>query len=192
MSTNRLIIFDCFGVVFDDVAPVFLKRYLPDDIASPLKEKLFVPADMGEITYDQLLSNMAEALKQDKEKMTEEWNALFRPKEETVDFLRKLQGTADIALLSNAPLGVIEEQFAKHKLNSLFNKIFVSCNLKTAKPDPKIYLHCVSSFGKVYEEIYMIDDNWSNLEYLPEIGITPIHFRSIDDLCFLREVKSDD
>jgi HAD superfamily hydrolase (TIGR01509 family) len=56
-----------------------------------------------------------------------------------------------------------------------------------AKPDPKIYLHAVSSFGKVYEEIYMIDDNLTNLTFLPEIGITPVHFRSIDDIKFLAE-----
>ena len=61
-----------------------------------------------------------------------------------------------------------------------------------AKPDPKIYLHCVSSFGKVYEEIYMIDDNWGNLQHLPEIGITPIHFKSPESLDFLFEVKNDD
>lgn len=186
---NRLIIFDCFGVIFDEVAPVFIKKYLPEDEANILKEKLFVPADMGDVTYDELLTNMAEALKLDKEEMTKEWEALFRPKEETLEFLRKLQGTADIALLSNAPLGVIESQFEKYSLSPLFDKIFVSCNLKMAKPDPKIYLHCVSSFGKVYEEIYMIDDNLGNLEFLPEIGITPVHFKDIHCLDFLSEVK---
>ncbi len=187
MKKNRLILFDCFGVVFHDVAPVFLKRHLPEREAEILKEKLFPPADLGEVSYDMLLSNMAEALKMDKAEMTKEWDSLFRPQEETVAFLRKLQDTADIALLSNAPLGVIETQFEKHNLTSLFNKIFVSCNLKMVKPDPKIYLHCVSEFGKVYEEIYMIDDSIANLRYLHEIGITPIHFRSIEDIQFLLE-----
>lgn len=184
---NRLIIFDCFGVVFHDVAPVFLKRHLPQAEAEILKEKLFPPADLGEVSYDMLLSNMASALKMDKAEMTEEWNSLFKPQEETVALLRKLQGKADIALLSNAPVGVIETQFEKHNLTPLFNKIFVSCNLKMVKPDPKIYLHCVSSFNKVYDEIYMIDDSIANLRYLPEIGITPIHFRNIEDIQFLSE-----
>lgn len=184
---NRLIIFDCFGVIFDEVAPVFIKKYLPEGQAEILKEELFVPADMGDITYDELLTNMARSLNLDKDAMTKDWESLFRPKEETVTFLKSLQGKADIALLSNAPLGVIEKQFERHGLFPLFNKIFVSCNLKMAKPDPKIYLHCVSEFKKVYEEIYMIDDNLTNLRFLPEIGITPIHFKSIADIQFLSE-----
>lgn len=186
---NRLIIFDCFGVIFDDIAPPFVKKYVKSDDADILKEKLFVPADLGEITYDELLTNMAEAFRLNKEEMTEEWESLFVTKPETVDFIRKLQGTADIALLSNAPLGVIENQFEKHSLSPLFDKIFVSCNLKMVKPDPKIYLHAASSFGKVYEEIYMIDDNINNLRFLPEIGITPIHFRDVRDIEFLLEDK---
>lgn len=187
---NRLIIFDCFGVIFDDIAPPFMRKYLPEDEADIMKEKLFGPADLGEVTYDELLSNLAEALKLDKEEMTKEWENLFRPKEETVAFIERLQGKADIALLSNAPLGVIENQFSKHNLFPLFDKVFVSCNLKMAKPDPKIYLHCVSSFNKVYEEIYMIDDNINNLSFLPEIGITPVHFKEVTDLEFLLDDKT--
>lgn len=189
---KRLIIFDCFGVIFDEVAPVFIKKYLPLKEAEILKEKLFVPADMGEVTYDELLTNMAQALKLDKNEMIKEWEALFILRKEMVDIIRKLSENADVCLLSNAPLGVIETQFEKYNLTPLFDKIFVSCNLKMAKPDPKIYLHCVSAFGKVYEEIYMIDDNWGNLQHLPEIGITPVHFKSPESLDFLLKVKNDD
>lgn len=186
---NRLILFDCFGVIFNDIAPDFVKKYVKGNEAADIKEKLFVPADMGEITYDELLTNMAEAFGVNREEMVEEWEKLFVTKPETVEILRRLQGKADIALLSNAPLGVIETHFEKHGLTPLFHKIFVSCNLKMAKPDPKFYLHAVSEFHKVYEEIYMIDDNTNNLSHLPEIGITPIHFRSVEDIKFLLEDK---
>jgi hypothetical protein len=36
--------------------------------------------------------------------------------------------------------------------------------------------------GKSYDVVYMIDDNWSNLEHLPEIGITPIHYTGDDSV----------
>ena len=49
-----------------------------------------------------------------------------------------------------------------------------------AKPDPKIYLHCVSSFGKVYEEIYMVDDSLANVEKLSELGIIGVHFKDVE------------
>ena len=46
----------------------------------------------------------------------------------------------------------------------------------------KIYLHCIERTGKKYDEIFMIDDSKANLERLPEIGITPILFESVQQL----------
>lgn len=179
---NKLVIFDCFGVIMGDVAPVFLKKYLPEDVAAPLKEKLFVPADLGQVTYDELLTNMANALGLDKEKMIPEWESLFVLQQEIVPVIRKLRESYDIALLSNAPLGVVENILQKYDLGDLFDKTVISCNVKMAKPDEAIYKYCVSLFDKEYEKIYMIDDNIANLEHLSEIGITPIHYSSVKDL----------
>ena len=56
---NRLVIFDCFGVIFGEVAPLFLRKYLSDEEADAIKDKIFVPADLGQITYDELLDTLA-------------------------------------------------------------------------------------------------------------------------------------
>lgn len=177
---NKLIIFDCFGVIFEEVAPTFLKKYLTADKAEILKEELFVPADLGQISYDELLTNMARVLGADKAKMTEEWNSMFILRESILPVIKALGERHDVILLSNAPYGVVEAQFEKHGLAPLFKRMFISCNLGLAKPDKAIYLHAVSEMGGKYDEIYMIDDNWSNLEHLPEIGITPIHYKRDD------------
>lgn len=179
---NKLIIFDCFGVIFEEVAPVFLKKFLAEDKALIIKEELFVPADLGQITYDELLTNMARVLEVDKEKMIEEWNSMFILRESILPVIKALGEKHDVILLSNAPLGVVEEAFEKKGITHLFKKMFISCNLKMAKPDKNIYLHCVKEMGTSYDEIYMVDDNWSNLEHLPEIGITPIHYKGDDSV----------
>ena len=70
----------------------------------------------------------------------------------------------------------------EYNLERLFDKTFISCNLKMSKPDPEIYKHCVNSFDKKFDKIYMIDDNIKNLEHLPEIGITPVHFTGIEKM----------
>ncbi len=179
---ERLIIFDCFGVIFEEVAPTFLKKHLAEEKALIIKEELFVPADLGEITYDELLTNMAKALEVDKEGMVEEWNSMFILRESILPIIKALGERHDVVLLSNAPFGVVEEQFEKHGLTPLFKRMFISCNLGLAKPDREIYLHCVREMGKAYDEVYMIDDNWSNLEHLPEIGIVPIHYKKDDSV----------
>ena len=180
--TQTLVIFDCFGVIMNEVAPTFLKKHLPADKADTVKEELFVPADMGEVTYEELLDNMAKALGMAKEEMLPQWNAMFSLREEIVPAIRKIREIADVALLSNAPLGVVEGILDRYNLWDLFEHTVISCNVKMAKPDVNIYKHCISLFDKQYDKIYMVDDNLVNLEHLPSIGITPIHYRNVEDL----------
>lgn len=179
---DKLIIFDCFGVIFEEVAPVFLKKFLAEDKALIIKEELFVPADLGKITYDELLTNMARVLEVDKDEMIKEWNSMFLLRSSILPVVKALGEKHDVILLSNAPMGVVEEQFEKNGLTPLFKKMFISCNLGLAKPDKEIYLHCVREMNKDYEEIYMVDDNWTNLEKLPEIDIIPIHYKGDDSV----------
>ncbi len=179
---NKLIIFDCFGVIFGEVAPVFLRRHLPADKVDGIKDKLFEPADLGKVTYDELIENMSLELGIPKEEIIPEWESLFVINERMPDVIRELRKNADIALLSNAPTGVVEGLIEKYNLCDLFDKTCISCNLGIAKPDPEIYRCCVSRFDGEYKKIYMIDDNLKNLEPLPKLGITPVHFKDIDSM----------
>lgn len=179
---NRLIIFDCFGVIFDEIAPVFFSKYLPSDRAAEVKERIFVPADLGIMPYEQIFKEISKELNIPEKDILKEWEGLIHLNEAMVPVIKKLGETADIALLSNAPLGFVEKIFKGHSLENLFDKMFISCNIKMAKPDPKIYNYCVSQFEKEYDNIYMIDDNIKNLEHLPEQGITPILFTDIESM----------
>lgn len=179
---NKLVIFDCFGVIFEEIAPPFFRKHFDEETAAVLKDKFFVPADLGEITRDELFDNMSRELNMEKEYILSEWDNLIRLRDYMVPEIEKIKEKADVALLSNAPLGFVEELFEKNNLTRLFDKMFISCNLKIAKPDPEIYLHCVRSFGKSYDEIYMIDDSIKNVENLSEIGIIGVHFKNVESL----------
>ena len=177
---NRLVIFDCFGVIFGEVAPLFLRKYLSDEEADAIKDKIFVPADLGQITYDELLDTLAVTVGVDRDEVIREWNKLFILKDDTVELIKKLRETADIALLSNAPLGLVEKMFEEYSLTYLFDKMVVSSAIGLAKPDLEIYRYCVAQFDREYDKIYMIADNSANLEPLKEIGITPILFTGVE------------
>ena len=88
---NKLIIFDCFGVLFEDIAPPFLKKHLGEEKAAAIKDSLFVPADLGEISYDQLLDNMSKAIDIDKEEMIKEWNSMFVVRSSIIPVIKKLK-----------------------------------------------------------------------------------------------------
>ena len=179
---NRLVIFDCFGVIFGEVAPLFLRKYLSDEEADAIKDKIFIPADLGQITYDELLDTLAVTVGVDRDEVIREWNKLFILKDDTVELIKKLRETADIALLSNAPLGLVEKMFEEYGLTCLFDKMVVSSAIGLAKPDLEIYRYCVAQFDREYDKIYMIDDNSANLEPLKEIGITPILFTGAESV----------
>lgn len=179
---KRLVICDCFGVIFDDIAPQFLKRYLDDEEAEKMKSKLFDAADLGAITYQELLCNMAKELKIDKEEMEKEWNSMFSVKEDTVLVLKKLKETSDMALLSNAPKGLVEGLFDAFSLTDIFDKMFVSANLKMVKPNEEIYKYVLSNFSDDYEDVYMIDDNLKNLACLSTLNIKAVHFSSAEKM----------
>ena len=183
---NKLVIFDCFGVIFEEIAPPFFRKHFDEETAAVLKDKFFIPADLGEITREELFDSMSRELDMDKDYILSEWDKLIQLREYMIPEIEKIGQKADVALLSNAPLGFVEELFEKNNLTRLFDKMFISCNLKIAKPDPEIYLHCVNSFGKDYEEIYMIDDSIKNVEKLNEIGIIGIHFK---DVTSLKQIK---
>lgn len=183
---NKLVIFDCFGVIFDEIAPVFFRRHFDEETARTLKDKYFIPADLGEITREELFDRMSAELGMKKEDILSEWNELIRLRPYMVDEIEKIREKADVALLSNAPLGFVEKIFSENGIMHLFDKMFISCNLKMAKPDPKIYLHCISSFGKEYEEIYMVDDSLPNVEKLGELGIIGVHFKNAESLCQIK------
>lgn len=175
---SKLIIFDCFGVIFEEIAPTFFRRHFPEETALRLKEKFFVGADMGEVTLDELFENMSRELNMDKNDIISQWQQLTVLKKEMPPIIEALGKKYDIALLSNAPLGFVEDIMEKNNLTRLFDKMFISCNLKMAKPDPEIYKHCLSAFDGKYDEIYMIDDNEANLAPLKALGIRGIRFES--------------
>lgn len=179
---NKLIIFDCFGVIFDEIAVRFFNKHFEPAQAAELKDKFFIPADMGEIEYDEIFVRMAQELKWDKEYILSEWNSLFNLRKEMVPLIEWAGERADVVLLSNAPSGLVERLFEENSLTHLFLHITVSANVKMVKPDLEIYRHCVKQMNKEYDEIYMIDDSERNLKNLESIGITPILFKDVKQL----------
>ncbi len=173
---KRLVIFDCFGVIFGEIGPRIVRKYAQNDDISALKDKLFIPADLGIITYDELLTSIADEFGVDKQNIVDDWNSFIVLNEELVEMIKTIRDSASVALLSNASKGFVESLFEKYGLTHLFDKMVISCNIGIAKPDKEIYKYCVSLFDGDFDEIYMIDDNIANVEAAAEIGITPVHF----------------
>lgn len=179
---NELIIFDFFGVLCSEIAPVWFASRYDEEEAKRLKDHFFVKADLGEISMEDLFKQMSLELDIPIDTIKKEWEPLFVLNHSLFQYIKKLKQQYTVILLSNAPLGLLDDIIEKHHLRSYFDKIFISCHLKMAKPDINIYLHCIQSFQKQFDKIYMIDDNVKNLECLDKINIVPILFQTNEDV----------
>ncbi len=95
-----------------------------------------------------------------------------------VEFIRGLKGEYTTALLSNAWDDLRPLLINFWKIAGIFDHIFISAELKLAKPDPRIYQHVINELGMDPAALIFVDDFIENVEAAREAGINAIHFRS--------------
>ncbi len=71
----------------------------------------------------------------------------------------------------NRMLAVLE----KPPLETLFERLFLSHEVRIAKPSPAIYQHVLTEAGLVAEETAFFDDNAANIEAAAALGIQVVH-----------------
>ncbi|MBE6645737.1 MAG: hypothetical protein E7612_10270 [Ruminococcaceae bacterium] len=187
-----LVIFDCFGVLCDKVIVQFIEKHARDKDVKFINETIVKPADLGLISRKEFFKRLSRVLGIDEDCLAFELEKLVIPHRELYPIIEKLKAVADVALLSNALEGHAEKVLEKFDIYHLFDKVFLSYKYKMVKPNLDFYKLCVDSFGKSYDEIYMVDDTDQNLEHISEIGIIPIKYVSAESVMnafdFLRAI----
>ncbi len=180
---KKLYMFDCFGVLIGELAPIwFSKRYPPEE-AIQLKDFYFNSADSGEKDMKTLISDLSTGLNIERDVIVKEFEEIFTINYELFDYLKVLKKRGnDIILVSNAPEGLVESIFSSFDLYKYFDNVFVSWKYKMIKPNLEYYKLCLSINNGTYDKVFMIDDNQNNLNNLESIGVTPIHFVNNENL----------
>ena len=179
---NILVIFDCFGVLCDKVFSTLIPTYVSEDKCREIDENIVGPAEVGEMTRDEYHEKLSEALDISVDEIINAVEKLTVPHSDLYPVIEKIKDFADVALLSNAYEGHAERILKRFNIEHLFDRIFLSYKCKLVKPDKGFYLHCVNSFGKKYDAVYMVDDTEKNLVPLSDIGITPIKYTGVESV----------
>ena len=95
-----------------------------------------------------------------------------------VEFIRSLQGEYRTVLLSNAWDDLRPLLINLWKIDGIFDNIFISGEIKLAKPDPKIFQHVIAVLGADPSTLIFVDDFIENIDAARQVGINAIHFRS--------------
>ncbi|MFC0681093.1 HAD family hydrolase [Lysobacter korlensis] len=100
----------------------------------------------------------------------------------TVDLIDRLhQGGTRIALLSNAGFDY-SSPFRFSPMAQCFERMFVSAEMLSLKPDPEIYLEVARELAVEPEQLVFIDNKLVNVEGAAAVGMTAHHFTTADGL----------
>jgi putative hydrolase of the HAD superfamily len=86
------------------------------------------------------------------------------------------------AILSNMPLDMVSHVRKNFAWVSHFDHHVFSAEVRSIKPEPAIYWHCLDALAVRPSEVLFIDDRDVNLEQARAVGIRTIRFDSVEQL----------
>lgn len=180
----RNIIFDFGNVIGKFDGEFIMKQFCSTDedcrlLCSVIYEK-WSELDSGSIDYseyrEECLRILPDRLAGRVRAFFQEWPQHIILREDTLDFINELvEKNVPVYLLSNAPT-YFAEWAERYEILKKFSGVVFSAPLKTAKPDPSIYLHLFRTYSLRPEECFFIDDLERNIEAGKALGMDGIVF----------------
>jgi putative hydrolase of the HAD superfamily len=178
----RCAVFDFFGVISAEVAPPWLAGLFPAERVKQIRDTLFVAADRGDISQDELFAQLTTLTGINREDLLAEWNARAKVDPAMVALIRRLRGTCRLGLLSNAAGPFVRSIIDAHALEPLFDAVIISAEVRMAKPEPAIFRAMLAKLDAAAGDAVMIDDNPDNIAAASALGMHTVLFRSCAQL----------
>ncbi len=175
---KNTILFDFFGVISGEIAPVWLAKHFPEDEAASLKSKIAGKADSGDVTIEEMFAEVSAVSNIPVDIVRKEWFELAIINEELVEFIKTLKGKYNLYLLSNAISDFIRPILKENNLEELFDKIYISSEIRLVKPSKEFFDYCLKDAKINPKDAIFIDDNISNVTAANNVGIDAIVFES--------------
>lgn len=99
------------------------------------------------------------------------------------DWIAELRAAGKrVAMLSNMPRDLGEALASQTDRLRVFDHVTVSYDIRSAKPEPAIYEHCLAGIGTTPERTIFLDDRIANVRGAESLGIQAIEFLNRDDV----------
>jgi putative hydrolase of the HAD superfamily len=199
---NRVVVFD-YGEVIS-VSPTDADRAVILAIAGVAAEPFWKsywahrdPLDQGTVSVAEYWAVIARETGATWNPSTVQllWAADFRSwisvEPGTIDLIARLyDGGTRVALLSNAGFD-FAAPFRYSPMAQYFERMFVSAEMDTIKPDPAIYLEVCDGLGITPDQMVFVDNKSINTDAAAALGATVHHFTGVDGLgAFLESLAS--
>jgi putative hydrolase of the HAD superfamily len=99
------------------------------------------------------------------------------------DWIAELRAAGKrVAMLSNMPRDLGEALASQTDRLSVFDHVTVSYAVRSAKPEPAIYQHCLAGIGTAPERTVFLDDRIANVQGAESLGIHAVEFLNRDEV----------
>lgn len=176
----KAIIFDCFGVLVNDVMRT--KANEVSEFSPALAENIFAlmrAADRGIISRDEQVQQFAVNMGMSVEEVDKMLARGEARNESLLAEIPRLKKHFKIGLLSNvASRAWVEERLGKANVKKLFDAVIVSGEEGVIKPEPEIFLIAAERLKVKPQECLMVDDLQKNIDGAKAVGMLGIQYVS--------------
>jgi len=192
METKKVFAFDLGKVLFDFDYNIALEK-IKDKIGVPMEEvnkELFdndfgLSFEKGELSSREFFSLFKNTFKANLsyEHFADIWCNIFSVKGDVIELVKHLKNKYPLYLISNISKLHFEYLFKEYKeVFSLFNQLILSFEVKSVKPEGKIYQILKDKAGVSFEDIIYIDDRKDLIVKAKDFKIQTIQFINFNQL----------
>ncbi len=140
--------------------------------------------ETGVISSDEFFNETVKrcSLSISKQEFIKAFTDIFTPIPTTFDLIKKLKPSYKLGLLSNTNEWDYEHAIKKTEVFNLFDAVTLSFEVKSKKPEEKIYRNILNKLKLKPEECTFIDDIAEYVESANNLGIKGIHYTSHESL----------
>jgi len=176
------IFFDFFGVVSGEITPIWLAKHYKENALSEIRSQISSKVDCGEMSGEEMYNKLSQLTEVSSDVIKKEFAELAIINKELVEFIKSLKERYNVYLLSNACSEFLRGVLEKNNLFSLFKKVFISSEIRLAKPNEKFFQYVLEDLGVNASESIMIDDNVKNINGAKCCSINGIVYENLDQL----------
>ena len=180
MKDETVLVFDCFGLFAGDAMVQFFNNHYGPGSA-PLKDSFCDGADLGKVSFGEVIERMHVELGFDKDEIVKELSSLAKPNLAMIDAVIDLRKRHRVVLLSNCIDGLMERYFEGTRFFECFDKMYRSYEIGLIKPYPEIYRYVMNDIAPK-GPVYFFDDNPRNLPEARNAGMEATLFEGYEKM----------
>lgn len=179
----KAVVFDCFGVLYNDAFKDFLSRN-----AKAIGTKtgyyydLCNRSDAGLISDEDFYAEFAAVSGESPAELRAEFHDTRHVNRRLIPLIEVLKPRYKIGMLSNTGAVLLEEFLAGHSIRHLFDVVVASSDTGFIKPEREIFELTAERLSVALEDMYFIDDSQANVEAARSYGMPSHLYTTVADL----------